>query len=71
MLGFVLTNKEEQVGNVKLKNSLGCRAHEKAEFKLLRGARRMHSKLTALDFKRPDFGPFRALLERVPWDTAL
>ncbi|KFW77528.1 hypothetical protein N336_11811, partial [Phalacrocorax carbo] len=30
-----------------------------------------HSKLTALDFKRADFGFFRDLLGRVPWDKAL
>ena len=41
------------------------------EFKTLRVARRAHSKLAALDFRRADFGLFRDLLGRVPWDTAL
>ena len=36
----------------------------------IRAARRAHSKLATLDLRRADFGPFRALLGRVPWDTA-
>ncbi|PKU29433.1 rna-directed dna polymerase from mobile element jockey- hypothetical protein [Limosa lapponica baueri] len=32
------------------------------EFKILRVVRRMHSKLTTLDFRRADFGLFRDLL---------
>ncbi|KAM9590815.1 uncharacterized protein ACIBXB_005869 [Morphnus guianensis] len=70
-LDLVLTNKEGLVGNVKLKGSLGCSDHEMVEFKNLRAARRAHSKLTTLDFRRADFGLFRDLLGRVPWDTAL
>ncbi|GAB0180505.1 hypothetical protein GRJ2_000515800 [Grus japonensis] len=71
MLDLVLTNKDGLVGNVKLKGSLGCSDHEMVEFKILRAARRAHSKLTTLDFKRADFGLFRDLLGRVPWDKAL
>ncbi|GAB0202862.1 hypothetical protein GRJ2_002751800 [Grus japonensis] len=59
------------VGNVKLKGSLGCIDHEMVEFKILRAARRAHSKLTTLDFRRAGFGLFRDLLGRVPWDKAL
>ncbi|GAB0179072.1 hypothetical protein GRJ2_000372500 [Grus japonensis] len=71
MLDLVLTNKEGLVGNVKLKGSLGCNDHEMVEFKILRAVRRAHSKLTALDFRRADFGLFRDLLGSVPWDKAL
>ncbi|GAB0190272.1 hypothetical protein GRJ2_001492500 [Grus japonensis] len=71
MLELVLTNKEGLVGNVKLKGSLGCSDHEMVEFKILRTARRMHSKLTTLDFRRADFGLFGDLLGRIPWDKAL
>ncbi|GAB0203625.1 hypothetical protein GRJ2_002828100 [Grus japonensis] len=71
MMDLVLTNKEGLVGDVKLKGSLGCSDHEMVEFKILRAARRAHSKLTTLDFKRADFGLFRNLLGRLPWDTAL
>ncbi|GAB0176265.1 mitochondrial enolase superfamily member 1 [Grus japonensis] len=71
MLDLVLTNKEGLVGNVKLKGSLGCSDHEMVEFRILRAARRVHSKLTTLDFRRADFGLFRDLLGRIPWDKAL
>ncbi|GAB0208424.1 mitochondrial enolase superfamily member 1 [Grus japonensis] len=71
MLDLILTNKEGLVGDVKLKGSLGCNDHEMVEFRILRAARRAHSKLTALDFRRADFGLFRDLLGRIPWDKAL
>ncbi|GAB0176076.1 hypothetical protein GRJ2_000072800 [Grus japonensis] len=71
MLDLILINKEELVGNVKLKGSLGCSDHEMVEFKILRAARRVHSKLTTLDFRKADFCLFRDLLGGVPWDKAL
>ncbi|GAB0180427.1 hypothetical protein GRJ2_000508000 [Grus japonensis] len=71
MLDLVLTNKEGLVGNVKLRGSLGYSDHEMVEFKILRAARRVHSKLATLDFRRADFGFFRDLLGRAPWDKAL
>ncbi|GAB0206448.1 hypothetical protein GRJ2_003110400 [Grus japonensis] len=71
MLDLVLTNKEGLVGDVKLKGSLGCSDHEMVEFRILRAARRARSKLTTLEFRRADFGPFRDLLGRIPWDKAL
>jgi len=58
------------VGNVKLKGSLGCSDHEMVDFKIFRAARRVH-RLTTLDFSRTDFGIFRDLLGRIPWDKAL
>ncbi|GAB0177964.1 hypothetical protein GRJ2_000261700 [Grus japonensis] len=71
MLDLILTNKEGLVGDVKLKGSLGCSDHEMVEFWILRAARRACSKLATLDFSRADFGPFRDLLGRIPWDKAL
>ncbi|GAB0179239.1 hypothetical protein GRJ2_000389200 [Grus japonensis] len=71
MLDLIFTNKEGLVGDVKLKGSLGCSDHKMVEFTILRAARRAHSKLTTLDFRRADFGLFRDLLGRVPWDKAL
>jgi len=59
MLDIVLTNKQGQVGNVKLKGSLGCSDHEMVEFKILWAARKVHSKLTTLNFRRADFGLFQ------------
>jgi len=68
---LILTNKERLVGSVKLKGSVGCGNHEIMEFKILGAVRRMHSKLITLNFRRADFGLFRDLLGRVPWDKAL
>ena len=56
---------------MKVKGSLGCSDHEMVEFKILRAARRVHSKLATLDFRRADFGLLRDLLVRIPWDKAL
>ncbi|GAB0203837.1 hypothetical protein GRJ2_002849300 [Grus japonensis] len=70
-LDLILTNKEGLIGDIKLKGSLGCSDHEMVEFRILRAARRACSKLTALDFRRADFGLFRDLLGRTPWDKAL
>ncbi|GAB0176508.1 hypothetical protein GRJ2_000116000 [Grus japonensis] len=66
MLDLILTNKEGLVGDVKLKGSLGCSDHEMVEFRILRAARRAHSKLTTLDFRGADFGLFRDLPGSVP-----
>jgi len=71
MLDLVLTSKEGLVGNVKLKGSLGCSHHEMVDFKILRAARRAHSKLTTQRFGSEDVGLLRDLLSRVPWDKAL
>ena len=71
MLDLVLTKKEGLAGNVKLKGSLGCSDHEMVKFTILWAARRVLSKLTTLNFSRVDFGLFRDLLGRVPWDQAL
>ncbi|KAJ7409794.1 hypothetical protein BTVI_55579 [Pitangus sulphuratus] len=71
IMDLVLTNKQGLVGNVKLKDSLGCSDHEMVEFKILRTARRVHSKITTLDLRRADFGFFRDLLGKVPWDKAV
>ncbi|KAJ7422549.1 hypothetical protein WISP_37385 [Willisornis vidua] len=52
VLDLVLTNKERLVGDVKVKDSLGCSDHEMVKFEILRAARREHSKLTTLEFRR-------------------
>jgi len=71
MLDLVLTNKEGLVVNVKVKGSLGCSDHKMVDFKILRAARRVRSKLATLDFRRADFGLLRDLLGRILWDKAL
>lgn len=57
------------MGNVKLKNSLGCSDYEIME--IFRAVRRAHSKLTAMDFRRVDFEVFRDLIGREPGDKVL
>ncbi|GAB0202834.1 hypothetical protein GRJ2_002749000 [Grus japonensis] len=71
VLDLILINKEGLVGDVKLKGSIGCSDHKMMEFRILRAARRACSKLTTLAFSRADFGLFRDLLGRIPWDKAL
>lgn len=70
MLDLALTDNEGLVGNVKLKGSLSCSDHEMMKFRILRAAGRVLSKLTTLDL-RADFGFFKDLLGRVPWDKPL
>ncbi|KAK4826285.1 hypothetical protein QYF61_007132 [Mycteria americana] len=71
LLDLILTKNEGLIENVKVKGSLGCSDHEMVEFRILMGGRRLKSKLTTLDFRRADFGLFKDLLGRVPWDKAL
>lgn len=59
------------MGNVKLKHRLDCGDHEMVEFEILRTDRRAHSKLIILDSRRADFGLFKGLPGRMPWDGVL
>ncbi|KAK4813363.1 hypothetical protein QYF61_003562 [Mycteria americana] len=45
--------------------------HEMTEFLICGEAARGVSKTATLDFRRADFGLFRRLVERVPWEAAL
>lgn len=56
---------------MNIKDIFGCSDHEMVEIKILRAAKRAHSKLNALDFKREDFRLFKGLLGRVPWHKTL
>ena len=67
---LILTN-EGLVGDVKVKGSLGCSAHEMVEFKILRKRRRVKNKVTALEFRSVDFRIFKNLLGRILWDRVL
>ncbi|TRZ16744.1 hypothetical protein HGM15179_010393 [Zosterops borbonicus] len=68
MLDLVLTNKQELVGNVELKGSLGCIDNKMVEFKILSSR---SSKLTTLGFSREDFGLFGDPLGGTAWDRAV
>ncbi|KAK4816268.1 hypothetical protein QYF61_014340 [Mycteria americana] len=50
---------------------LGQSDHEMIEFWILGEVRRGVSRAATLDFQRADFGLFRRLVERVPWEAAL
>ncbi|GAB0192678.1 mitochondrial enolase superfamily member 1 [Grus japonensis] len=59
----ILDNKEELIGDVKVKTSLGWSAH-KMEFRILRGGTKIKRKITTPDFRRAEFGLFKDLLGR-------
>ncbi|KAK4819351.1 LOW QUALITY PROTEIN: hypothetical protein QYF61_001243 [Mycteria americana] len=70
-LDLLFTNREGLVSHVMVGGHLGQSDHEMIEF-LIRGeAVRGVSKTATLDFRRADFGLFRRLVERVPWEAAL
>lgn len=54
--------------NVKVKGSLGCSDGEMVEVEIFGAAMRTHNKLTAMAFRRADFGLFKDLPGRVRWD---
>ncbi|KAK4824656.1 hypothetical protein QYF61_017029 [Mycteria americana] len=70
-LDLLFTNREGLVSHVMVGGRLGQSDHEMIEF-LIRGeTARGVSKTATLDFRRADFGLFRRLVERVPWEAAL
>ncbi|KAK4814558.1 hypothetical protein QYF61_023757 [Mycteria americana] len=70
-LDLLFTNREGLVSHVMAGGRLGQSDHEMVEF-LIRGeAARGVSKTATLDFRRADFGLFRRLVDRVPWEAAL
>ena len=70
LLDLIITKKEWLIRGVKFKSSLGCNNHEMVEFRILKAARRVKSKLTTLDFRRADSGLFKDLLRRITRDKA-
>jgi len=67
---FHSQNKLELMRNVKVSGHLGCSDHEVMVFKIIRAAKKAHSKLTVLDFGRAGFGLFRDLLCTVRQEEA-
>ncbi|KAK4815187.1 LOW QUALITY PROTEIN: hypothetical protein QYF61_021047 [Mycteria americana] len=57
--------------DVMVGGCLGQSDHEMIEFLIHGEAARGVSKTATLDFRRVDFGLFRRLVERVPWEAAL
>ena len=70
-LDLLFTNREGLVGNVVVGGCLGLSNHEMIEFSVLGEVRKGVSKTTTLNFRRADFGLFRSLVNRVPWEAVL
>ncbi|KAM9590819.1 uncharacterized protein ACIBXB_005874 [Morphnus guianensis] len=70
-LDLLFTNREGLVGDVVVGGRLRLSDHEMIKFSILGEVRKGVSKTTTMDFRRPNFGLFRTLVERVPWETVL
>ena len=71
-LDLLFVNREGLVGNVMVGGRLGPFCHHKmTEFWIQGEVRRGISRTAALDFWRADFGLFRRLVDRVPWEAVL
>ena len=58
------------VEDVETGGSLGSSDREMVEFRILCGQSRAISRITALDFRRANFGLFKNLLGGIPWVRA-
>lgn len=67
---MLLMKKDEEVGNVKDKGSLGCRKHDILQFNILKEVSKGNAGITTLDF-RIYFSLFRNVLCGIPQKTAL
>ncbi|KAK4825574.1 LOW QUALITY PROTEIN: hypothetical protein QYF61_000573 [Mycteria americana] len=70
-LDLLFTNREGLVSHVMVGGRLGQSDHKMIEFLICGEAARGISRTATLDFQRADFGLFRRLVERVPWEAAL
>ena len=70
-LDLLIVNREGLVGDVMVGGRLGHSNHERIEFSILGEIRRGISRTATLDFQRADFGLFRGLVDRVPWEAVL
>lgn len=59
------------VDDVVLGVLLGQRDHKMIEFSIPGVVREKVRKTSTLDFRRADFGLFRTLIGRIPWETLL
>jgi len=59
------------VGDVTVGGCLGHSDHVVIDFSILREVRREVSRTSTLDFHRAEFGLFRNLVDRVPWEVVL
>ncbi|RMB99816.1 hypothetical protein DUI87_23593 [Hirundo rustica rustica] len=71
VLDLLFTNRDGLVGDVEVGGRLGHSDHEIIEFSIIGEIRRNINKISTLDFRRADFGLFKRLTQRVPWETVL
>ncbi|RMC12029.1 hypothetical protein DUI87_11162 [Hirundo rustica rustica] len=71
MLDLLFANRDGLVGDVVVGGRLGQSDHEITEFSIFGEIRRSTNKMLTLDFRGADFGLFRRLIQRVPWEAAL
>ncbi|KAK4827846.1 LOW QUALITY PROTEIN: hypothetical protein QYF61_021983 [Mycteria americana] len=71
LLELLFVNREGLAGDVMVGGCLGHSDHEVIEFLILGEVRRGVSRTATLDFWRADFGLFRGLADRVPWEAVL
>ncbi|KAK4818201.1 hypothetical protein QYF61_008585 [Mycteria americana] len=70
-LDLLFVNREGLVSNVTVGGFLGHSNHKMIELLILGEVRKGVSRTAALDFRRADFGLFRRLVIRVPWEAVL
>jgi len=70
-LDLLFTDREGLVGDVVVRGRLGLSNHEMTEFLVQGEVKRGSIKTTTMDFHRADFGLFRTVVERVPWERVL
>ena len=56
---------------MKVGGRLGCSDHEVVEFRILRGVRRVISRIKTLDLRTTKFALFKELLGGISWTRAL
>ena len=71
LLDLLFMNREGSVGDVMAGGCLGHSGHRMKEFLILGEVMRGVSRTATLDFQRADFGLFRSLVDRVPWEAIL
>ena len=70
-MDLVLTNTKEIIKEVKIRSSLGRSDHALAELVILRNMGLVKNGVRTLHFRRINFSQFKALLDKIPWQTVL
>ena len=67
----MLTNANELIGDIRIRNCLGCSDHTMVESMLQRDMRQAKSKMRMLHFRKANLQVFRELVSKTPWKTVL